>query len=62
MSVNRTNDPMDELFEANVEALTQNETGIPTLPCVQAVSVCYYLVKDAYGNVYDASTTGLRNI
>ena len=51
-----------ELFEANVEALTQNETGIPTLPCVQAVSVCYYLVKDAYGNVYDASTTGLRNI
>lgn len=28
MSVSRTNDPMDELFEANVEALAQIETPV----------------------------------
>ena len=60
--VKNESNSMDELFEANVEALTQNEGGIPTLPCVQAVSVCNYLVKDASGNIYNASSTGLRNI
>lgn len=29
MSVNRTNDPRDDLFEANVEALARNETNWP---------------------------------
>ena len=31
MSVNRTNDPMDDLVRANVEALAQTESGLRIL-------------------------------
>lgn len=53
--------PVDSVLKENLEALTDTETSIPTIPCIQAVSVCSYLVKDTEGNTYMASTTGMRN-
>jgi len=50
------------LFELNVEALSESESQIPTIPCIQAVSRCTYLIKDTSGNIYQASTTGMRNV
>jgi hypothetical protein len=49
-------------FNENLEALMDTESEIPTLPCVKAVSICRYYVKDADGNIYSAETTGLKNI
>ena len=49
-------------LNANVAALAGVETPVVDLPCVKAVSVCTYIVRDAYGNLYKGETTGLRNI
>ncbi len=51
---------MENLFHANVEALANDETA--TIPCVQAVSICHFIVKDANGYYYNASATGMRNV
>jgi hypothetical protein len=52
----------DSLWQANVEALTDNESTVVNLPCLKATSICYFLVKDANGNYYTANSTGLRNV
>lgn len=52
----------DSCFDANVEALAAGEGAVVTLPCVQATSICYFLAKDANGNYYTASATGLRHV
>ena len=52
----------DSLWQANVEALTDNESTVVNLPCVQATSICYFIVKDVKGNYFTASSTGLRNV
>lgn len=49
-------------FDANVEALAAGEGAVVTLPCVQATSICYFMAKDANGNYYTASATGLRGV
>lgn len=56
------NSKLDNLFESNVEALAAGEGAVVTLPCVQATSICYFLAKDANGNYYTASATGLRGV
>lgn len=48
------------VIEKNIEALTDAE--MPSIPCVQAVSTCYFLVKNADGTVYNATVTGQRNV
>ena len=58
--MNNERNSMSDLFNANVEALTQNE-GVTTIPCVKAASICLYTVKDANGEYYNASTSGMRN-
>lgn len=52
----------DSLWQANVEALTDNESTVVNLPCVMATSNCYFIVKDANGNYFTASSAGLRNV
>lgn len=56
------NSKLDNLFESNVEALAAGEGAVVTLPCVQATSICYFMAKDANGNYYTASATGLRGV
>ena len=58
INVRTSNDPF---LEANLEALSNVENAVE-LPCVKSTSVCMYLVKDADGNIYNASTAGLKNI
>ena len=58
--VNNGKNSMSDLFNANVEALASGEIG--EIPCLQAVSTCFFVVKDAGGNYYNASVTGMRNI
>ena len=49
------------LEQSNIYALT-NDTTVVTVPCVQAVSVCYFILKDTSGTEFLAETTGLRNV
>ena len=49
------------LFEANVEALASGE-NVVSVPCIQAVSVCTFLIKDANGNYFKSSITGMKNV
>ncbi|MGM9785419.1 MAG: hypothetical protein ACI3ZS_01075 [Candidatus Cryptobacteroides sp.] len=51
----------DSLFEANVEALASGE-NVVSVPCIQAVSVCTFLTKDASGNYFTSSITGMKNV
>lgn len=57
MSVNRANDPMDELFEANVEALAQIETPVDLCNryCYDRIGyVCILTMTAGYDiNCYD---------
>lgn len=49
------------LEQSNIYALT-NDTTVVTVPCVQAISVCYFILKDTSGTEFLAETTGLRNV
>lgn len=63
--VNNEEKSSPALLKANTEALTNDESlipGIPTIPCVESTSICFYLIKDASGKIYNASSTGLKNI
>jgi len=51
-----------DLFDSNVEALANGEGGTVAIPCIQSISICFFLMKDANGNYYFASTTGFRNV
>ena len=44
-----------------IYALT-NDTTVVTVSCVQAISVCYFILKDTSGTEFLAETTGLRNV
>ena len=56
------NQKSNYLIDANIEALAGVENGnIPTIPCLRAVSICEYLVQDASGKVYFATTSGMRH-
>ncbi|MCM1177407.1 MAG: hypothetical protein NC115_08085 [Bacteroidales bacterium] len=57
--VQNGNNAMDEFFDANVEALADNEDGVASIPCIRATSICYYTVRDANGKYYTGSTTGM---
>lgn len=50
----------NQYLNQNLEALSDAE--MPSIPCVQAVSTCYFLVKNADGTVYNATVTGQRNV
>ena len=54
-----TADESNDLFKANVEALTQNENV--QMPCAPAVSVCTFVSEDTQGNKYDTNVPGLKN-
>lgn len=49
------------LEQSNIYALT-DDTTVVTVPCVQAISVCYFILKDTSGTEFLAETTGLRNV
>lgn len=49
------------LEQSNIYALT-NDTTVVTVPCVQAVSVCYFILKDTSGTEFLAETPGLKNV
>lgn len=49
-----------DLTLANVEALANGESGIPTIPCETSDTSCSYIVKDADGNYYNAKTEGMK--
>lgn len=49
------------LEQSNIYALT-NDTTVVTVPCVQAISVCYFILKDTSGTEFLAETPGLRNV
>ena len=59
--LHKTKTGEQELFQANVEALTQSE-GTPTMPCLPAVSICTFPISDANGNTYSADVTGFKHI
>ena len=39
------------LEQSNIYALT-NDTTVVTVPCVQAISVCYFILKDTSGTEF----------
>lgn len=49
------------LEQSNIDALA-NDATVVTVPCVQAISVCYFILKDTSGTEFLAETTGLRNV
>lgn len=59
---NHSKHECNEMFNANVEALTSDETDVPTMPCVRATGICYFTVQDADGKQYSAEVTGMKSI
>ena len=52
-----------DFFDANVEALSDDEYGDPvTIPCVQSGSSCDFILFDALGNPYSVSIPGFSHV
>ena len=49
-------------FDANVDALSDNEGNTVTIPCVPAVSTCTFVMFDALGNPYSVTVDGFAHI
>lgn len=47
--------------EASFEALTSDESNVPTLPCKRATSACEVQMKTTDGKVYISRIAGLEN-
>ena len=60
--VSNSNNCSERLLEANVEVLADGESALPQIPCLKATSICFYFVLDAAGNLYRASTIGMRHV
>lgn len=58
---NKQSVELSDLMMANINALANNESGIPTIPCEDGGTSCTYIIKDANGKYHNASTPGMKN-